>query len=161
MTLSKGLVAAVLASTLGAAATPGAVTAGYGSQEDPGRPCSSTAGSVTLLTGDRVVVAGKRFRVEPGADREVHFSSGYRNGHLHVVPSDAASLVAQGVLDERLFDVTQLLEWHYGDADTADIPLSTQSPEGTAPALKGAATTRRLTGLGMTTQRVAKKSAWR
>ncbi len=164
MTLSKGLVAAVLAGALGVAATPGAVTAGHVSQEGPERPRSGTAGSVTLLTGDRVVVAGKRFRVEPGADREVHFSSGYRNGHLYVVPSDAASLIAQGVLDERLFDVTQLLEWHYGDADTADIPLITQSPEGTAPALKGAATTRRLTGLGMTAQRVAKKSAgeaWR
>ncbi|MEV0588007.1 S8 family serine peptidase [Nonomuraea sp. NPDC050310] len=119
---------------------------------------------MTLLTGDRVVVAGKRFRVEPGGDREVHFSSSYRNGHLYVVPSDAASLVAQGVLDERLFDVTQLLEWRYGDADTADIPLITQSREGAAPALKGTATTRRLTSLGMTSQRVAKKSAgeaWR
>ncbi|MEV0613539.1 S8 family serine peptidase [Nonomuraea sp. NPDC050404] len=160
MTLSKGLLAAVLAGTLGVAATPVADAAAVqGSQEGPG-----TAGSVTLLTGDRVVVAGKRFRVEPGADREVRFSSGYRNGHLYVVPSDAAPLVAQGVLDERLFDVTQLLEWQYGDADTAEIPLITQSPEGAAPALKGAATTRRLTSVGMTAQRVAKKSAgeaWR
>ncbi|MFB9209141.1 S8 family serine peptidase [Nonomuraea spiralis] len=154
--------AAVLAGTLGV--TPGAGAAGQANQEGPGEPRPGTSASVTLLTGDRVVVTGKSFRVEPGAAREVHFSSGYRDGHLYVVPSDAAPLVAQGVLDERLFDVTQLLAWRYGDADTADIPLITQAPEGTAPALKGAATTRRLTGLGMTAQRVAKKSAgeaWR
>ncbi|MEU4570966.1 S8 family serine peptidase [Nonomuraea sp. NPDC023979] len=156
MTSGKKLVAAVLAGTLSAGATPAAAAAGHASLD--------AAGSVTLLTGDRVVVTGKRFRVEPGAEREVHFTSGYRDGHLYVIPSDAAPLIDQGVLDERLFDVTQLLAWRYGDADTADIPLITRSPEGTAPALKGAAATRRLNSLGMTAQRVAKKSAaeaWR
>ncbi|MEU5869830.1 S8 family serine peptidase [Nonomuraea sp. NPDC047529] len=163
MTLGKGLLAAVLAGTLSVSATTGTGTADTG-REGPGQPRSGTAGSVTLLTGDRVVVTGRSFRVEPGADREVHFSSGYRDGHLYVVPSDAAPLVAQGVLDERLFDVTQLLAWRYGDADTPDIPLITQSPRGTAPALRGAAATRQLTSLNMTAQRVAKKSAgeaWR
>ncbi|WP_432933111.1 hypothetical protein ACQPZZ_16920 [Microbispora sp. CA-135349] len=84
---------------------------------------------MTLLTGDRVVVTGRSFRVEPGADREVHFSSGYRNGHLYVIPSDAVPLISRKVLDERLFDVTH-------DADTADIPLITQAPQGTTPTLK-------------------------
>ncbi|MEU1725108.1 S8 family serine peptidase [Nonomuraea sp. NPDC005692] len=163
MTLGKGLLAAVLAGTLGMGATTGTGTADAG-RTGPGQPRSGTAGSVTLLTGDRVVVTGRSFRVEPGTAREVHFSSGYRDGHLYVVPSDAAPLVAQGVLDERLFDVTQLLAWRYGDADTPDIPLITQSPHGTAPALRGAATTRRLTSLNMTAQRVAKTGAgeaWR
>ncbi|MGI5485517.1 hypothetical protein [Microtetraspora malaysiensis] len=54
-------------------------------------------------------------------------------------PSDAMPLVAQGVLDERLFDVTQLLQWRYGDADRADIPLISQSAEGVAPAAPQAA----------------------
>ncbi|MGW4408137.1 S8 family serine peptidase [Nonomuraea sp. NPDC004702] len=163
MTLGKGLLAAVLAGTLSVGATTGTGTADAG-QARPGQPRSGPAGSVTLLTGDRVVVTGRSFRVEPGTAREVHFSSGYRDGHLYVVPSDAAPLVAQGVLDERLFDVTQLLAWRYGDADTPDIPLITQSPRGSAPALRGAATTRRLAALDMTAQRVAKKGAgeaWR
>ncbi|MER6582059.1 S8 family serine peptidase [Nonomuraea sp. NPDC001023] len=163
MTLGKGLLAAVLAGTLSVGATTGTRPADAG-QAAPGQPRPGTTGGVTLLTGDRVVVTGRSFRVEPGAGREVYFSSGYRDGHLYVVPSDAGPLVARGVLDERLFDVTQLLAWRYGDADTPDIPLLTQSPAGTAPALQGSATTRRLTSLGMTAQRVAKKSAsetWR
>ncbi|GAA2362432.1 S8 family serine peptidase [Nonomuraea africana] len=79
------------------------------------------------------------------------------DGHLYVIPSDARPLVAQGVLDRRLFDVTQLLQWRYGDADTGDIPLITQSA--TAPALRGAREARPLAGLGMTTLRVPKTSA--
>ncbi|MFI0420554.1 hypothetical protein [Spongiactinospora sp. 9N601] len=44
-----------------------------------------------------------------------------REGHLYVIPSDARPLIASGVLDRRLFDVTRLLEWRYDDADTTDI----------------------------------------
>ncbi|MEU7990319.1 hypothetical protein AB0B56_36200 [Streptosporangium canum] len=100
---------------------------------------------MTLITGDRVVVAGKGYRVEPGPGRQVAFMKQVRGGHLYVIPSDARPLVAEGVLDRRLFDVTQLLEWRYGDADRADIPLITQSSEGPAPSLRGAQQTRRLT----------------
>ena len=65
---------------------------------------------MTLITGDRVVVTGHGHRVEPGPGRqEVGFTSQVREGHLYVIPSDARPLVAQGVLDRRLFDVTQLL----------------------------------------------------
>ncbi|WP_219539785.1 hypothetical protein, partial [Nonomuraea guangzhouensis] len=39
-----------------------------------------------------------------------------RGGHLYVIPSDAKPLIAKGLLDRRLFDVTQLLQWGYGDA---------------------------------------------
>ncbi|MET8388499.1 S8 family serine peptidase [Streptosporangium canum] len=82
-----------------------------------------------------------------------------RGGHLYVIPSDARVLVAEGVLDPRLFDVTQLLAWHYGDADTPDIPLITQSSEGLAPPPRGAQQTRRLAALGMSALRVPKASA--
>ncbi|MEV0148691.1 MULTISPECIES: S8 family serine peptidase [unclassified Nonomuraea] len=71
-----------------------------------------------------------------------------------MIPSDAGPLVARGVLDKRLFDVTQLLSWGYGDADRKDIPLITESPE--VPALRGAREPRALGGLGMTAFRVAK-----
>ncbi|TDE57702.1 hypothetical protein E1295_06955 [Nonomuraea mesophila] len=57
-----------------------------------------------------------------GPGRDVAYTRQVRDGHLHVVPSDARPLFAAGLLDERLFDVTQLLRWQYGDADRADIP---------------------------------------
>ncbi|WP_049557426.1 S8 family serine peptidase [Nonomuraea sp. SBT364] len=115
---------------------------------------------MTLITGDRVVVAGRGHRVDPGPGRQdVGFTSQVRDGHLYVIPSDAQTLVTQGVLDERLFDVTQLLQWRYGDADTRDIPLIMQSASGPASALRGAQGTRRLAGLGMTTLRLPKAGA--
>jgi subtilisin family serine protease len=114
------------------------------------------AAAVTLITGDRVTVVGRTHRVEPGPGRTVGFSSQTRAGHLYVIPSDAAPLVAQGVLDERLFDVTQLLAWNYGDAATPDIPLIRQ---GSAPEPPQARRTRDLAGVGMSALRVPKSSA--
>ncbi|MET9252052.1 S8 family serine peptidase, partial [Nonomuraea sp. NPDC003709] len=115
---------------------------------------------VTLITGDRVVVTGQGHRVEPGPGRQIDFSSQVRRGHLYVIPSDAAPLLAQGVLDRRLFDVTQLLAWRYGDADTPDIPVIEQ---GITTSL-GSSQVRRLSSLGMSAARVPKANAaqtWR
>ncbi|MGP4103325.1 S8 family peptidase [Nonomuraea sp. KM90] len=43
--------------------------------------------------------------------------------HVRVLPSDAAPLVASGKLDERLFDITTLLDFGYDDAHRDDLPL--------------------------------------
>ncbi|WP_237110058.1 S8 family serine peptidase [Nonomuraea sp. MG754425] len=115
---------------------------------------------MTLITGDRVVVTGQGHRVEPGPGRQVDFSSQVRRGHLYVIPSDAAPLLAQGVLDRRLFDVTQLLAWRYGDADTPDIPVIEQGVTTPLSSLQ----VRRLSSLGMSAVRVSKADAaqtWR
>ncbi|MFI7044851.1 S8 family serine peptidase [Streptosporangium sandarakinum] len=115
---------------------------------------------MTLITGDRVVMTGRGHRVEPGPGRQdVGFRSQMLKGHLYVVPSDAQPLLTQGVLDRRLFDVTQLLEWRYGDADRGDIPLITQSGTGQAPALRSAQDVKGLAGLGMTTLSLPKSGA--
>ncbi|WP_169789214.1 S8 family serine peptidase [Nonomuraea candida] len=114
---------------------------------------------MTLLTGDRVIVTGTGHCVEPGPGRRVRYSAQRRGGHLFVYPSDAWPLVAEGVLDERLFDVTQLLAWGYGDANRADIPVIAQAVEGSAPALKSARRTRHLAHLGMTALHVPKDGA--
>ncbi|MEV0148684.1 MULTISPECIES: S8 family serine peptidase [unclassified Nonomuraea] len=175
MRLGKGLVAAVLAGSAGvtAAQTPAAATPGMSptpatsAAATPTTPAAMTAdrpgngrtGTVTLITGDRVIVTAAGHRVEPGPGRQAHYASQYRDGHLYVYPSDAQQLVAQGVLDERLFDVTQLLEWGYGDAQRSDIPLITQSAQGDVPALRSARQDRRLSTLGMTAVQVSKKSA--
>ncbi|MEU4226803.1 S8 family serine peptidase [Nonomuraea sp. NPDC026600] len=150
MTLGKSLLAALLAGTIGATPTP-ALASPAPSQQ---------ANGVTLITGDRVVVTGQGHRVEPGPGRQVDFSSQVRRGHLYVIPSDAAPLVAQGVLDPRLFDVTQLLAWRYGDADTPDIPVIEQGMTTTL----GSAPVRRLSSLSMSAARVSKANAaqtWR
>ncbi|TDD08682.1 hypothetical protein E1292_11120 [Nonomuraea deserti] len=114
---------------------------------------------VTLITGDRVVLTGSGHRVEPGAGRKVAFRSQVREGHLHVVPSDAEPLLAQGVLDRRLFDVTQLVEWGYGDAARADIPVISQGTSGQAFAPQNSRQVKRLSSIGMSTARVPKADA--
>ncbi|WP_219519458.1 S8 family serine peptidase [Nonomuraea ceibae] len=157
MSLGSGLVAAVLAGSVGFAsvqvpADPGGQDSGQAFAQQG----SDRLGTVTLLTGDRVVVTPAGHRVEPGPGRRVRYSTRYRDGHLHVYPSDAFALVAQGVLDERLFDVTQLLEWGYGDERRGDIPLIAQ---GDVPAPRSARQAGHLSQLGMSAMQVPKESA--
>ncbi|GAA2239199.1 S8 family serine peptidase [Streptomyces amakusaensis] len=66
---------------------------------------------VTLITGDRVTVDGKGKVVgfEPGRGRTgIPVQTYTEGGHTHVVPRDAHGLIAEGKLDRRLFDVTEL-----------------------------------------------------
>ncbi|MFS8103000.1 S8 family serine peptidase [Lentzea alba] len=81
--------------------------------------------SVTLITGDRVELAGGRVvRYVPGPGRDkLAVRTFTQNGHQHVVPADAVPLVANGKLDPRLFDVTQLVEWGYDDASRKTVPV--------------------------------------
>ncbi|GAA2214811.1 hypothetical protein GCM10009850_102770 [Nonomuraea monospora] len=78
---------------------------------EPVTPSAGVSGTVTLLTGDRVTVTANGHRIEPGPGRTDRFDVQRRQGHLHVIPQDAKRLLAKGLLDERLFDVTQLLSW--------------------------------------------------
>ncbi len=80
------------------------------------------SGQVILVTGDRLTVSGGGYSVTDNpARRGIKFYSYVHNGHLNVLPSDAAGLVGLGTLDARLFDVTALLESGLGG--TADLPL--------------------------------------
>ncbi|WP_084517248.1 S8 family serine peptidase [Microtetraspora niveoalba] len=127
---------------------------------EPVSPDIGVSGSVTLLTGDRVSVTANGYRIEPGPGRKDRFDVQRRQGHLHVIPEDAKRLLAQGLLDERLFDVTQLLTWRYGDAHKADIPLIVQSAEGkTAQTLSGTRKATELAGLGLAVTSVSKATA--
>jgi subtilisin family serine protease len=66
---------------------------------------------ITLITGDRVVVdaSGRVTGLERAKGRE-HITAQIRliDGHTLVIPADAAGLVAEGKLDRRLFDITEL-----------------------------------------------------
>lgn len=81
--------------------------------------------SVTLITGDRVELAGDRVvRFVPGPGRgRLPVRTFTRDGHRHVVPADAIALVDNGKLDPRLFDVTSLAEFGYDDARRSSIPV--------------------------------------
>ncbi len=84
---------------------------------------SSGSGTITLVTGDQVVLgAAPRVIRGPGRD-QVTFHTSTRDGELTVVPSDAARLVESGRLDERLFNVTALARDGFDDAHRSDLPL--------------------------------------
>ncbi|GII62522.1 serine protease [Sphaerisporangium krabiense] len=154
----KAATIALAATTvLGVMAVPSAAaTAAAAARPGPARGL----GSVTLITGDRVTVSGAKggpraYQVAPGAGRKVSFSIREIAGHTYVVPSDAAALVGRGLVDRRLFDVTQLLNWKYDDAHRADIPIMTQG--GAAP--KAARAGRAMDAAGLSAARVPKAQA--
>ncbi|WNV83777.1 S8 family serine peptidase [Umezawaea sp. Da 62-37] len=81
-------------------------------------------GSVTLITGDRVVTGEGTGSIVPGPGREeLVFSTYTADGHRYVLPSDVGPLLASGKLDRRLFDVTGLIESRYDDSHRDSLPL--------------------------------------
>ncbi|WP_433272252.1 S8 family peptidase [Actinosynnema sp. CS-041913] len=81
------------------------------------------ARTITLISGDKVVVdeRGELVRVEgrPG----VRFARYVEDEHQYVVPEDALGELAQDRLDKRFFDVTAMHDFRYDDATTDRIPL--------------------------------------
>ncbi|MFI0424045.1 S8 family peptidase [Spongiactinospora sp. 9N601] len=117
-------IALVAAVTTGAGAPASATGPSPGSPGvAPDRQAGHGAKSVTLITGDRVKLSSSGYSVHPGKGRDVRFATIQKKDHLMVLPSDAAPLVARGLVDERLFDVTQLIAWDYDDAHRADVPV--------------------------------------
>lgn len=100
--------------------------AGAGAVDTGGGRTAAAVRTVTLVTGDRVLVGdkGQVSGVERAPGRkDVPFSVREVAGHTRVIPGDAELLLAQGKLDARLFDVTQLLKDGYDDAGRSDVPL--------------------------------------
>ncbi|MEW2376171.1 S8 family serine peptidase [Micromonospora sp. NPDC047812] len=108
----------------------------------PPAPAAPSAGdpeptrSLTLLTGDQVTVRGKQVSVTPRDG--VHFVRLQRNKADYVIPSDAIPLLKADRLDERLFNVTALLE--FGFDELSYLPLVVSD----ATAVRGLATGREL-----------------
>jgi subtilisin family serine protease len=154
----------LVAATAVAAGPAGAAVAGPATAARPG----PDERSVTLITGDRVLVGagGAALRPVPGPGREhIRFILRRFDGHGYVVPRDALPMLSAGRLDWRLFDVTGLIEAGYDDARRSDLPLLLRTPGGAAaragdpsaggvPA--GARPTRRLSTLDLTAVRAGK-----
>ncbi|MFH8972510.1 S8 family serine peptidase [Streptomyces sp. NPDC017890] len=120
--LSAGLVIALLPAGTAAAQEPPPDTA----RTPAATPAA--ARTVTLVTGDRVTVAdlgGGRQTVTverpEGATGAVHTRRS--GGRTTVVPDEALPYLRDGSLDERLFDVGELLAQGLADSETGELPL--------------------------------------
>ncbi|MEU4196065.1 S8 family serine peptidase [Kribbella sp. NPDC026611] len=125
--LGVAAVASVAALGLGLSA-PGHATAGPQPHPLSGKvPAKKPDQSVTLITGDRVVLRGgnpAEAAVRPGAGRQhVAFSTYRQKGHFYVVPADVRQQVSGGKLDARLFDVTELIKDGYDDKSSSTLPV--------------------------------------
>ncbi|MET9227581.1 S8 family peptidase [Lentzea sp. NPDC003310] len=117
---------------LGVVVLAGALlTAGHAHASPPPAETSpSSAPTIRLITGDEVHTGPRAIRPAPGRER-VLFSTYTAGGHEYVVPHDAIPLIADGRLDERLFDVTELAT--YGGA----LPVIATYAPGTLSAQSG------------------------
>ncbi|MCT2583948.1 S8 family serine peptidase [Actinophytocola gossypii] len=134
----------VLATAPAAAAAPSTAAS---PETTANTTANSTVQTVTLITGDQVVMHdGQARSVRPGPGRDgMSFSAFTHDDHTYVIPADARRLVATGRVDRRLFDVTTLIEFGYDDAHRDSVPLIVTHPEDrAAPRVAGATDTRAL-----------------
>ena len=120
--LSAGLVIALLPAGTAAAAAPG--KAAPANRTAP----RTTPQTVTLVTGDKVTVTdlghGRKTVdvVRPrGATGAVRTRTA--NGEISVVPDEALPYLRAGTLDQRLYDVSELIRQRLGDRKTGELPL--------------------------------------
>jgi subtilisin family serine protease len=135
--LTAALVAGVVAPAVAAPGVAGAVVT----------PGVAPAGpTITLLTGDKVTIGGMRgvtAHAAKGRENVSFFTQKDLDGDTHVIPSDAAVLLAKGKLDPRLFDVTELARIGYDDASRDKLPLIVDYP-GRTPKMASAQVSREL-----------------
>ncbi|MEU7477033.1 S8 family peptidase [Lentzea sp. NPDC042327] len=117
---------------LGVVVLTGALLTAVQATAAPPQPPRTTAGAapVTLITGDQVLPGQRAVQPAPGRER-VLFTSYTAGGREFVVPDDAMPFIADGRLDERLFDVTELAG--HGGA----LPVIVTYPEGAPRAQSG------------------------
>ncbi|MFK4083528.1 S8 family peptidase [Kribbella sp. NPDC020789] len=123
--LATALLAATLTAADAQAVTPQPAVAAL--------PQVAAPTTVTLVTGDKVMLTPDPDGTKISMEAAVR-PNGYRpllrmtetNGRREVVPDDAGPLLAAGVLDRTLFDVSYLVENGYGDSTADRLPLITQ-----------------------------------
>ncbi|MFB9600869.1 S8 family serine peptidase [Saccharothrix longispora] len=151
------------AAVLAVGLTAGPATGVAGAAPERSSPGTRGTGfSVTLITGDRVVVTGDGARsVQAGPGRaNTAFTTFERDGHLHVVPNDALGALAGGRLDPRLFDVTGLRDAGYDDARRDTLPLVvTRAGDARPRAAAGVHVTRDLPAAGAVAAQAVKAEA--
>ncbi|WP_030924835.1 S8 family serine peptidase [Streptomyces sp. NRRL B-24720] len=123
------LAATAVAPSGAAESPPGGAS---GTRPIVGRGTAAAGGkqvSVTLVTGDKVLVTTDRAgrssaAVLPSEDGTQPMVQTYQRGKdLYVYPEDASQAIAEGKVDEQLFNVTGLIRQGYDDAHTDALPL--------------------------------------
>ncbi|MFD7622036.1 S8 family serine peptidase [Streptomyces sp. NPDC059802] len=116
----------------GAADAPHDAASGPGKRPVVGSEAAQGLGkqtAVTLVTGDKVLVTtdrtGRRSAaVLPRKDGTQPMFRTYQSGKdLYVYPEGASQAVAEGRVDEQLFNVTGLIRQGYDDGHTDTLPL--------------------------------------
>lgn len=107
-------------------------------ERDPNRPVTGSAATaaeapkpvtVTLVTGDTVLVTtdasgASAATALPRADGSVPLVQTRQSGpDLYVYPESAVSALAEGTVDEELFNVTGLIRQGYDDSHADAVPL--------------------------------------
>ncbi len=123
-------VATVLLATAAVSAAVPGVRPAAGAVDATSTLPARTSHTVTLVTGDVVTVRGSGpgcplVSVRPASQGRTLWRECGRDGHVRVIPTDAAALVRR-VLDPALFDVTALIRNGYDDARAAYTPLIVQ-----------------------------------
>lgn len=146
-------VASVDGAGAASAAEPGDDPAGWvrtgaaglvGTSPDAPSTSDRAADTVTLITGERVIVTRSPDGTPSAAvaSDAPHYSR-LIGDDLYVIPADVEDELAADRLDVELFNVTGLIDQGYGDADSDRLPLIV---DGTVP------TTRAHTGLSVDTE---------
>ncbi|ONI92392.1 peptidase S8 [Saccharothrix sp. ALI-22-I] len=159
MTASSSRAALAAVVTLAAAVLTAATATGVAGAA-PNAP-NAAGSTVTLITGDQVVLNGARFgSIKAGPGRaDIGFHTFHRDGRLHVIPRDAVKAVANGKLDLRLFDVTGLVEAGYDDAKRDTLPLVVTQHGHASLRSSGTQVTRALPAVNAVAARTAKTEA--
>ncbi|MFJ7069565.1 S8 family serine peptidase [Streptomyces sp. NPDC101115] len=144
-------------------------TAAAGGTADPAVPdtfkaAGAQSSTVTLVTGDRVTVTGldgggKTVTVDRAEGATGAVRTETSGDRITVIPDEARPYLASGALDERLFDVTGLVEQGLTD----ELPLIVTYGKGTrAAAPRGTRTVRALPSIGGAAVRATDPAAfWR
>jgi subtilisin family serine protease len=115
-------------------------------QAEQSPPTPSPSSTVTLITGDKVIVTpqGNSWTVKVEPARKVgkpeSFFRQVGPAGVTVIPASALPLVRSGVLDRALFDVTGLIRQRLDDAHSKELPLLVQSSSTRAAATFGQVT---------------------
>lgn len=165
----RWLAAAVVAAALAAAAIPFRLSAAADESTGATSAKLSNAVTITLITGDKVTYrAGHAVTAQPGPGRDGMVFQKHALGNKQlIVPLDAVPLLASGVLDQRLFDVSLLADLGLDDANSPTLPLLVQyngTTRTARSALTAGTTVRRelpiVDGLAITQQRVSANLLW-
>jgi subtilisin family serine protease len=151
----------VASSLLLATTSANAATAGGTTTERP-TPGASTH-RITLVTGDVAeLTTSSNGQVSARLTSDEPYYFGNFDGDLSLVPASAYPLLTEGRLDQRLFNLTELVAQGYDDASSDRLPLLLTAPSTlrNTPRAPAAATVRRtLRSVGSTAVSVRKSEA--